>query len=61
MVKGLKCYSGSTILGYKLCLPRLAVSGYVNNSKNVGLKETGKSNNNILYCLSKVKKINYKK
>ncbi len=54
MVKGLKNYVGSSILGYRLVLPRLECSANAKDIKNIGRLRKG--NNNNIKCLKKVKR-----
>ena len=45
MVKGLKCYVGSSILGYRIALPILEKSFYANDIRVIGSKKIGYNNN----------------
>ncbi len=54
MIRKLNYYNGSTILGYRLSLPKLEKSFYARDIKVIGAKRVGY--NNYLDCLRLVKK-----
>ena len=58
MVKGLNCYNGCAVLGYRVSLPRLMASGYARSVKSIGSRRVGINNN--IYCLKKVQRTSNK-
>jgi hypothetical protein len=55
MIKKLNYYSGNVILGYRLVIPKVPVTGYVKMNKGV-YRLPEKNNNNTLKCLKVVRK-----
>ena len=54
MVKKFNYYSGNVILGYRLVIPKIQMTGYVKNDKRIYKLPDGK--NNTLKCLKMVRK-----